>query len=469
MNILSKSQKVLSNNIHWNIDFLSRVHFVGIGGIGMSALARLLNSKGIHVSGSDDNSYFLIQELVDEGIVFKGKGKSSNITKNIDLVVYSSAVPDQHVELVQARNYCIPTASYAQLLGKISQEYFTIAICGTHGKSTTTAMAGKVLIDCGLDPTVIVGTLVPAFQNKNIRIGASRYLIVEACEYKRSFLHLHPNIILITNIDGDHYDYYTDFNDYCLAFNEFVHLLPSKGSAIGNFDDPAVREILSSCRKLIKSFGVECEFVDFYLREKDIFKNNEFVGHLNLQLFGHHNYLNALAVSALSDVLTLNQSQVVRSLNNYSGSWRRFEFKGTKDGVDFYEDYAHHPREIQATIAGAREKYGYERRIVVCFQPHQFNRTKKFFNDFAASFKNANLVIIPNIYAVRDSKDDLESLTCDQLVQEINKHQIYAVNGQGIDKSTEFLKENLKSGDICILMGAGDVWKITEKILNQGS
>lgn len=465
MHISNKSQNIEKTKNYLNLNYLKQIYFIGIGGIGMSALARLCHCKGIQVFGSDDSAYFLINQLIDEGIIFKGKGKTSNITNDINLVVYSSAIPQSHSELLQAKKLGIQTVSYAELLGEISRNYFTIAICGTHGKSTTTAMAGKVFIDYGLDPTVIVGTLVPEFQNKNIRIGESKYLIVEACEYKRSFLNLYPKIIVITNIDGDHYDYYKNFEDYSHAFDEFIHLLPKDGSVIGNYDDSAVKTILQSSGSSIKSFAVKHNSADFQLRGKEIFYHYATIGRLNLKLYGEHNSMNAIAVLALSEVLSLNFNRVIHSLNSFSGSWRRFEYKGTKDEVDFYEDYAHHPREIQATLTSAREKYGKDRNIIVCFQPHQFSRTKKFFYDFAHSFKDANQVLIPNIYAVRDSKEDIESLTCNQLVQEINHHKINAINGEGIDKSAEYLKNNLKAGDICIIMGAGDVWKITEKLL----
>lgn len=443
---------------------IRRVHMIGVGGIGMSALARIYLAKGIEVSGSDDCQSDLIFQLIAEKVNFLGKIKSRQLS--VDLVIYSGAIPENNSELSSARKQGITCWVYAKALGELSEDYHTIAICGTHGKSTTTAMMAKVFADALGDPTVIVGTLVPDLGNKNMCFGHSKYLIIEACEYQRSFLHLLPQTILITNMEADHLDYYRDLADYRSAFNQFIQRLPKTGLIVANNDDLNVQKILENSQLKVIFYSLKNPAAQFYLWQRGIFKNQELIGELNLKLFGPHNYLNALAVLALADQYNLNLKSAVRSLNDFSGTWRRLELLGRINETDIYSDYAHHPTEIRATLTAAREKYGRNRRLIVCFQPHQYNRTKHFFDDFARAFVQADVVIIPNIYQVRDQKADIESVAAEDLVKEVQKYQREVYYGAGLEKTRDFLKQFLKPNDVCIVMGAGDVWKIGNALIN---
>jgi len=397
------------------------IYIIGIGGIGASALGRLFHEQGHNVSGSDMEHWSLIDDLKEEGIKVTIGHDEKNLPENADLVIYSEAIPENNIELVKAKKNKMKTQTYFEALGDFSKNYVTIAVAGAHGKTTVTAMAAKVLIEAGIDPTVVIGSKMKELGNRNSRLGNSQYMIVEACEYRRSFLHLHPNIAIITNIEFEHPDYYKDEEDYKRAFDEFISLIPENG------------------KKITGSPKVDFE----------------------LQIPGDYNKENAGLVMELADYLGIPQENAKQSLQNYTGAWRRFEIKDPIGETIIIDDYGHHPTEIKATLKGVREKYP-NSKVLCVFQPHQYTRTYELLSDFAKSFKDADEVIIPNIYKVRDSEEDVAKVSPQKLVDAINEETNNARFGNGLDATKKEIHEKAADYDVIIVMGAGDIWKILE-------
>ena len=429
-----------------NIDLskVKKAHFTGIGGIGVSAIARMMLAEGKIVSGSDVSDSAIIDELRKLGAkIFLGHN-ADNVAEDVDLLVYTPALTADNPELKKAVELGISTLSYPEMLGLISKNKYTIAVSGAHGKTTTTAMIAKILIDAGLDPTVIVGSLLKD-QGSNFVAGKSEYFVVEACEYKKSFLNLSPKIIVITNIDNDHLDYYGNLENIKKAFGEFAAKLPEDGYLICNSSDENLKEIIGK---------VKCEIIDYTK------VNNNF----NLKIPGEHNIKNAQVAMAATEILGVDSKKAENSLESFEGTWRRFEFKGeTKNGVLVYDDYGHHPTEIKATIKGAREFFR-DKKIWCVFQPHLYSRTKLLLNDFGKSFGDADEIILADIYAAREPKD--EGINSKMLAEEITKNGGKARYMKSFDKITGFLAENARKGDVVIItIGAGDVFKIGENLL----
>ncbi len=415
----------------------------------MSSVAQILHARGKKVSGSDQAPSQITSKLMEQGIAITNQQIADNITSEIDLVVYSNAIPAENPELLQAKAQDITTISHSEALGEITATMRTIAVCGTHGKSTTTAMLAKAALACDTDPTVMIGTIMKEFNYNNVRIGQDDLLIIEACEYKRAFLNIHPDIIIITNLEPDHLDYFKDTADYENAFQEFANLLPSTGTIIINQDDPGSQNLQLNLTQKVKTFST-----------------NQAPAELNLQVPGKHNLSNALAALAAIETLNLNQSKAITGLNDFHGTWRRFEYKGKLGKTTIIDDYAHHPTEIKATLAAAREKFGPDAKICAVFQPHQYNRTHNLIDEFATSFSEANQIIIPNIYSVRDTESDRKKISTDSLVTKIAEHHSSVSNGQGIKNTTAYLKENHQQWDAIIIMGAGDITTIHQGLLN---
>jgi UDP-N-acetylmuramate--alanine ligase len=397
------------------------IHMIGIGGIGTSALARIFNEKGHKMTGSDMEDSDLIKELKAEGIEILLEHKKENLPKECDLVVYSEAIPKGNVELKEAEKRNIKIQTYFEALGELSGGYKTIAVCGSHGKTTVTAMIAKILLEAGQDPTVVIGTKMQELGNKNYRLGKSKWMVVEACEYKRSFLHLHPDIIVMTNLEYEHPDYYKDYEDYKQAFEEFFARMPGNG------------ELITGSKPFLEELNVPGEF----------------------------NKLNAGLALELGEHLQIDFPTMLKSLKDFKGTWRRFEIKGNIGDTVIIDDYAHHPTEIKATLKATREKWPYA-NILCIFQPHQYSRTYTLLNDFAESFKDTDKVVIPNIYKVRDSEEAVRSVSPEKLVEEINKVSENAEYGNGLENVIRNFRELIKGFDIVIAMGAGDVWKITD-------
>lgn len=424
-----------------------KVHFIGIGGIGVSALAQYYLAKGDKISGSDLVSSEITDFLKEKGVkVFIGN-RADNINKDLDLVIYSPAVKPDNPEFEKAKNLGLELKSYPEALGELTRKYFTIAIAGAHGKSTTTAMIGLVLIKAELDPTVIVGTKLKEFGGSNFRTGKSKFLVIEACEYDGSFLNYSPQIIVVTNIDKEHLDYFKNFNNVKKEFRKFILKLPKDGFLVANGDDKNLIKISKSKFK-----------TDLYsIKQKEAKKLKRF-----LKIPGQHNVSNGLAALKLARILGIPDKISFNSLSEYKGSWRRFEIL-KEDPYTLISDYGHHPNEIMATLNSAREKYP-KKKIWCIFQPHQYQRTHYLFKDFVKVFKKLpiNNIIITDIYDVagREEKKISSTVNSENLVKKINKKNVKYMNNHNAEK---YVKENIKNGEVLIIMGAGDIYKLINK------
>lgn len=431
------------------------VHFIGIGGIGMSALARYFNARGVTVTGSDSNRNATIKELENEGIEIFGAHSAEHITDNMYQVVYSEAISAENPERRAAAEKGIPQKSYFAVLGDISRTKTTISICGTHGKSTTTAMAGLAFEAADLDPLVILGTKVFEWGKKNIRLPQytdmicqteKNIFLVESCEYHNSFLHLDPQIIVVTNVEPDHLDFFGTAEEYYKAFAEFGKKLKSGGTIIANFSDTKIQNIFAHCDA----------------KKRDISAFLPLVPPMSIP--GAHNRENAACVLALAHTIGANTKKISHALSRFHGTWRRFEKKGEKNGILVFDDYAHHPTEIKATLSAFREKFP-QKKIWAVFQPHQYSRTREFLKDFGKSFEKADEVLIPNIYRVRDTEKDVQAVSPEKLVAEIEKNKKTVRYTQSFNKTLHILQKESKKGDIVVTIGAGPVYEIGESFL----
>ena len=371
-------------------------YFIGIGGIGVSAIARMLKEKGKNVSGSDSSKSEITEDLEKTGIKINIGQKAENIKEDTEVVIYTIAIPENNPELLEARNRGIVCKTYPEALGEITKDKITIAVSGTHGKTTTTAMMYYAMKACGINPTVIVGSLL-SDKGTNFVAGNSDYLIVEACEYKRSFLNLHPTHAVITNIDEDHLDYYKDIRDIESAFQSFVEKVPVEGSVTTHRDVK-----LSSLSKKIDADTFDTKTIE-------------------LTVLGVHNKRNAQLVLALLTSLSFDEKSIRKGLLEFPGTWRRLEYKGkTLHGAPVYDDYGHHPVEINASVEALREKYPKDQHhLVMLFQPHLYSRTHALLSDFVAVLKNVDEVYILPIYRAR--LEDTSIINEDIVVNAINQ------------------------------------------------
>ena len=428
-----------------------KIHLIGIGGIGVSSLAQYYLSKGHTVSGSDLVASEITDFLVGKGIKVAFGNLAENIEEDFDLVVHSPAVKPENPEYKKAKEFGIKTQSYPEALGDLTKEYYTIAVAGAHGKSTTTAMIALVLMEAGFDPTVIVGTKLKEFGNSNFRAGKSKFLIIEACEYDSSFLCYSPKIIVITNIDKEHLDYFKTFANVKKAFKDFIARLPKDGFLVFNKDDKYPPKI---AKPKFKAVG-------YSVKQKEARKVKPI-----LKVPGIHNVSNAMAAFQVADVLGIPETVYFKAISKFSGTWRRFEVKESiidSKKITVVSDYGHHPNEILATLKAAREKYS-NNKIWCVFQPHQHQRTYYLFNDFVKTFRKVKIdnVIITDIYDVagRETKTINREVSSEKLVRKTNKKN---VSYMSIGKIEYFVKQNIKSGDVLVIMGAGDIYKLAEK------
>ncbi len=446
----------------------NHIHLIGIGGSGMSGLARILKTSGKNISGSNDQISTTTAALKSEKISVQIGHQAKNIPVKTELVIYSAAVPAKNPELIEAKKRGLPTLTYAEAVGILTRTKKTICISGTHGKTTTTAMSAAVFLKTKKDPTVIIGSTIKELDNRNARCGKSPYFILESCEYRRAFLNFQPEIIIITNIEADHLDYYHDLQDYKKAFQQFIAKLQAKkGLLIANGDDKNIRQIISKTKNLpqIIWYGQD-KNNDYQLdgATKSVFYQNKKVAELNLKIPGVHNLMNATAVLALAQTLKFPLKQTLAALENYQGSSRRFEFKGKLGKTILIDDYAHHPTEIKATLAAARQKFGPTAKILCIFQPHQYSRTLKLLAGFAKSFSDADEVIIPNIYEVRDSAKDIQAINAATLVKKIQKYQPNVRNGEGFAKTIAYVKKNAHKFDVILTLGAGNIADLAKRL-----
>lgn len=449
------------------------IHFIGIGGIGISALARILARTGHHITGSDNSTSHNSELLQQEGIILHSVHQAENIPPQTQLVIHTTAIADDNVELQAARNRGLNILTYPQAIGLLTESYRSICIAGTHGKTTTTAMLGLMMAAEQMDPTVIVGSLIKEFDQKNERLGQSPWLVLESCEYKDAFLNYQPEIILLTCIDPEHLDYFKTTENYLQAFINFLSRLPEKGVLIANIDDANIKKIIqkNNWKFSIISYGTSTT-ADFQLNQHQLKLPSGKTLEVNLSIPGQHNLLNASA--ALTALLHLQGNNTapkhaLTALSSFRGAARRFEIKGQLAKTTIIDDYAHTPMEIQATMQGARERFGTEAKILVIFQPHQYSRTHFFLKEFGQSFQNADQVFIPNIYRTRDSEEDVSKVNVDLLVAEINKNHPTTARASNTHSLPETLQKTLSIAtqfDVILTIGAGDITKLGDQILS---
>ncbi len=439
----------------------SHVHFIGIGGISMSALAHILISKGLKVTGSDWTETNITKTLQKSGAeIFIGQNRAENI-KNPDLVVYTAAVANDNPELCEAKNKGIETIERADFLGELMKDFnFPISISGTHGKTTTTSMLSCVLLEADEDPTILVGGELNAIGG-NYYIGKDKYLIFEGCEYVDSFLKFNPYAALILNIEADHLDYFRDIEHIKDSFNKFMLKIPENGFVVVNADDKNVLDSIKNVKCEIITYGEKgsYSFKNISFDENgygifDIYKDDEKLANLHLNVGGKHNISNATAVFAASHKLGVDIKCIVKGIKSFNGTKRRFEYKGIINGAKVYDDYAHHPTEIAATYSTA-SKMKHNKTWVV-FQPHTYSRTKALLDDFVTALSNFDNVIITDIYAAREKNN--VGITAEAISDKIKNARYIS----DFSEISEHLKDNVKPDDIVITMGAGTITNLSK-------
>ncbi|PRR83316.1 UDP-N-acetylmuramate--L-alanine ligase [Clostridium vincentii] len=455
-----------------SFDFINdkhmKIHFIGIGGISMSGLAAVLLNKGYRVSGSDFKNSEILNKLQHKGVeVYIGHSKENLV--DVDLVVYTAAIPASNPELLEAKKQNIHLMDRAEFLGLIMKGHkYNVAIAGTHGKTTCTSMVSYLTLEANLDPTILVGGELDIL-NGNYRIGESEYFITEACEYKESFLRFFPYVGIILNIDADHLDYYRDIDHINEAFEKFSHLIPKEGYLIGYGGDTRVKSILEKVDCNTISYGFDKEnlvaknisFNNKGCATFTVFENGSNLFEVTLSNPGNHNILNALSTIAVGLIFNISHEIIVSSLIQCTGAHKRFEYKGEKDGVTVIDDYAHHPTEIKATLDTVK-KIPHNKTYCV-FQPHTYTRTKSLFNEFAEAFNDADELILMDIYAARETDTGLVS--SNELGDAIRKTGLNCINIHSHDEATNYLKNKVLSGDLILTVGAGDVVIVGENYL----
>ncbi len=456
----------------YKIDFNTpiHVHFIGIGGISMSGLAQVLLSRGFTVSGSDNLKSALTEELTAAGAkIFIGQ-RASNISEDIDLVVYTAAIREDNPEYARCVELSLPMMSRASLLGQMMKNYNNaIAISGTHGKTTTSSMASEILMAADLDPTLSIGGILKSIGG-NIRVGHSDIFLTEACEYTNSFLNFFPKIGIILNVEEDHLDFFKDIHEIRESFHKFAKLIPKDGVLLIHYDIEGREIITEGLDCPVRTFGFS-EDCDYYASDSalDDSGNYHFIFHtpsgkaqkIILQVVGMHNVCNALAALAMADYLNIPLETAAKGIRSFTGTDRRFELKGCIGGVKIIDDYAHHPTEIAATLDAAKNyPHG---RLWCVFQPHTYTRTKAFLDDFAKALSKAEHVILADIYAARETDTlGISSKDLQKAILDLGGDCRYFPS---FDEIENFLLENCIPDDLLITMGAGDVVKIGEKLL----
>lgn len=444
-------------------------YFCGIGGIGMSGLAKIMIEAGHRVFGSDSNKSSITTSLEDIGAKIYYSQDGSNI-KNYDFFIYSAAIPKSNEEYIEAKKRGVKMLSRSELLGLLMKEKKGIAVSGTHGKTTTSTMLSLVLDDAGLSPTIVVGGEVGNIGG-SAKSGKGDYFVAEACEYEKAFLDIYPFGAIITNIEADHLDTYKGIDDIIKTFKVFANQIESSGFLVLCADDKNTMSLKKSYTGNLITYG----FRDAnYIAENvkilemktgfDVKKDGNFIGSFELLIPGSHNVLNALSVIATADYLGVATHSIKKTLANFTNAKRRYDIKGKKNNILVIDDYAHHPTEIKATLAGIVDFYPM-RRVWAVFQPHQFSRTKLLFEDFSRSFFGAYRVIIPDIYEARDTEADKASVSSRKLTEAINKNSKNAKYISNFHDVAQYLEKNAEAGDIVITLGAGPVYRVGEEFL----
>lgn len=450
---------------------VKHVHFIGIGGIGMSGIAEVLCNLGFVVSGSDLKK----SRNTDRLELFGAKIHEGHAAENVgdaDVVVYSSAVKSDNPEVVEAKSRSVPVIPRAEMLAELmTLKPYSVAIAGSHGKTTTTSMVATILGHAGVDPTTIVGGVVDTL-GSNARLGQSDWFVTEADESDRSFLMLSPTVALVTNVDREHMDSYKGMEDVMQCFMDFVNKVPFYGAAILCLDDPNVQAIIPHIKRRRVTYGFSAQadvsahnisYNDSFGSTFTVWKGAEVLGEIYLPVPGKHNVYNALGATAIALELDVEFEMIAGAFKVFKNANRRFQFKGEARGVTVVDDYGHHPTEILATLAAARNGSG-GRRTVVIFQPHRYTRTQDLMDDFARSFNNADVLFLTDIYAA--SEPPIEGITSEILTQKIKQYGHKNVQYIGdIEAAAEKVSEQLREGDLVITLGAGSVTRLSEQIL----
>jgi UDP-N-acetylmuramate--alanine ligase len=451
-----------------------RVHFIGIGGCGMSGLAHMLMDAGAVVSGSDPKLNEATAGTEWRGATVSAKQDGGLITEDVQWVVRTAAVPDSNPEYRKAQELGLNQVKYAQMLGEVMRERLGVAVSGTHGKTTTTSMISFALVECGLDPSFVIGGTVEQLGGSS-RSGGGRAFVVEACEFDRSFHALWPAVGVITNIEADHLDFYTNgIEEIVESFRVFARRVPETGRIIANGQDGNVRRSLNGVKAAIDWVGLNdisgmtwagrSEGIESGCHIAAIYHLGELVNRVRLSVPGMHNVFNATAAVAACAAAGLDAADAAEAVSRFRGADRRMTKLGEVNGAVVVDDYGHHPTEIRTTLRALREKYE-PRRLICVFQPHQHSRTRHFIDDFSTSFDDADLTVVPEIYAARDSEDDRRSVCTADLVERIEEAGRPAIYLPKLSEVVDFLKDEARTGDLIVTMGAGDVCEVGRELV----
>jgi UDP-N-acetylmuramate--alanine ligase len=449
---------------------IRKIHFVGIGGIGMSGIAEVLLNLGYQVSGSDLRETEITRRLLRLGGEIAYGHRSENI-EGADVVVTSTAVRSDNPEVLEATRRLIPVIPRAEMLAELMRMKYGIAIAGTHGKTTTTSMVATILVHGGIDPTAVIGGRLDAF-GSNAKLGQGKFLVAEADESDGSFLKLTPTIAVVTNIDADHLDYYKDLDEIKETFVSFINKVPFFGLAVLCLDDANLQGLIPRVKKRFITYGLEAQ-ADLHATDIEysavctsfmVHFRGEPLGRLAFHMPGRHNVLNALAAVAVGLELEIPFAQIVEGMKDFGGVQRRFQIKGEPQGIMVVDDYGHHPAEIKATLAAARA--GWKRRIIAVFQPHRYSRTQALYEDFVTAFYQADHLLLTDIYAA--GEESIAGVSARELAASVaghgHKDVHYAADMEGV---VEHLLRVTRPGDIVITMGAGNIWQAGEEFLRR--
>ncbi len=449
------------------------VYFIGIGGIGMSAVARILIHEGCIVAGSDLRTSPLTLTLEEMGAKINTKQDGSFMSSETDMVVVSASISEDNLDLKTARKMGIKVVKYSQILGSLMKEKRGIAISGTHGKTTTSAMISTILKTAGQDPTFVIGGEVPDIGG-NAHLGKGNLFVAEACEYDRSFLNLAPQVGVITNIEEDHLDYYENIEKIIHAFGDFASSISKDGLLVVNDKDNNIAAAIQRANCKVETYSLD-NSSDWYgevlsgsngLKRFRVFHKDRFFGEITLRIPGAHNVMNALAAAAVCTFIGVDKDSIETALSNFQGANRRFQIIGVRNGITVIDDYAHHPTEIRVTLRAARELYP-EKKIWCVFQPHQYSRTRHLLKEFSRSFQNADRVILADIYATRDSDYEKASMNAMKLYEETRNTGMDIQYLPQLSDIVNVLYSSVRPGDIVMTMGAGDVWKVAYDLVSR--
>jgi UDP-N-acetylmuramate--alanine ligase len=473
----SASATASSNRVLRSAALLSaggRAHLIGASGAGMRALTEVMHGAGWRLSGSDMSvTPGEVARWQSHGVPIYTSHHESQVPLDADLVVHSLAIPDNNPEVAQAQTAGIATYSYPQMLGRLMAGRYGLAVAGTHGKSTTTAMAGAILTLAGHDPTVLAGA-APLGATSGGRVGGGKMLLVEACEYRRAFLNLRPRVAIVLGIELDHVDCYQSLVDVEHAFGQFVERVPPAGLVLANADCPTTLSALrqAKCRRATFGFDAHADWQAGSLKVQrgryrfTLRHRKRDITDVTLRVPGKHNVLNALAAAAMASEIGCRGKEIGEALSNFGGLQRRLETLGTFGGVSIVDDYAHHPTEITAALTAVRKMFP-ERRIVCVFQPHQSSRTRRLLDELAASLHNADKAYVAEVFQAREPELKVPQATAADLAAQARQHGVEVGAGHALDEITEQLSRDLCSGDVLVTLGAGDIRKVCDGLIQR--